>query len=69
MNATKATQAHARTLADYLQTIPASAIAAGVRGEFDVMKLLRDELANRGLDHQARWVGFEVANRLASKHD
>lgn len=61
------TRTPAQVFADHLQCVPASVIAAAVRGEMDVMQLLRAELANRGLNSQAHWVGFREANRLAAQ--
>ncbi len=70
MSRSTATQTTAQTaaqvIADHLQCIPGDAIAAAVRGEVDVMQLLRDELAGRGLNQQACWVGFPEAARLAA---
>ena len=66
MNAPAQTQTAAQVIADHLQCIPGRVLAAAVRDKVDVMQLLRDELANRGLDHQGHWVGFPEAARLAA---
>ena len=55
---------HAAALADHLQTIPDAALAAAVRGEVDALALIRRELAQRGLDHNGKWIGFPAAAAL-----
>lgn len=52
---------------DYLQTMPADALAAAARGDINLNTLARHELANRGLNRAAKWVGFPEANRLAKQ--
>ncbi len=49
----------------YVQTIPSDILAAAARGEIDLNKIARAELANRGLNWQAKWVGFPEAARIA----
>ncbi len=48
----------------FLQTALTKVLAAAARGEIDLNRLAREELANRGLDTQGKWVGFTQA-RLA----
>lgn len=40
-------------------------LAAIARGEIDIRAAVLDELANRGLDHDAKWVGFPEARKIA----
>lgn len=51
--------------AGYLQTFPDRLVAAAARGDLDLTALARQELASRGLNHEARWVGFPEAARIA----
>lgn len=37
-----------------------------IRGEIDLLALVRSELANRGLDRDGKWVGFDEAKRIHS---
>lgn len=53
------------TAAAYLQTIPSDVLAAAARGDLDLNAIARQELASRGLNWRARWVGFAAAARLA----
>ena len=39
-------------------------LAAAVRGEVDALALIRRELAQRGLDHNGKWIGFPAAAAL-----
>ena len=52
----------------FLQTALTKVLAAAARGEIDLNRLARAELANRGLDTQGKWVGFTQA-RLAHQLD
>jgi len=49
---------------EYLQTFPDNIIAAVARGDIDLNRLAIEVLANRGLDHNAKWIGFDAAARL-----
>ena len=49
---------------EYLQTFPDDIIAAAARGDIDLNRLAREALASRGLDHNAKWIGFDAAARL-----
>lgn len=40
-------------------------LVAAVRGEIDINQLVKDELANRGLNWKGEWIGFEDARLLA----
>ena len=48
----------------FMQTALTAVLAAAVRGELDLNKLAREELAARGLDKQGLWVGFEKAAEI-----
>lgn len=39
-------------------------LVAVANGELDLNNLARKELANRGLDKQGKWVGFDKANQI-----
>lgn len=39
-------------------------LLAAARGELDVMRLVREQLAARGLDLDGRWVGFDAAKKV-----
>ena len=45
----------------FIQTAHARVLAAAAKGALDLNHLARAELANRGLDRDGRWVGFERA--------
>lgn len=47
-----------------LQGAHAALLAAAARGEVDLNALARAELADRGLDHAGRWVGFARAHQV-----
>lgn len=36
-----------------------------VKGEIDPVQIAREQLANRGLDHYSKWVGFDEAEKIA----
>lgn len=44
-----------------LSTLATELLAAAARGELDLNGLAADTLADRGLDRNGRWVGFEAA--------
>lgn len=52
------------TADQYMSVFPSEVLAAVARGEVDLNELARVVLAGRGLDQQARWVGFKEATRL-----
>lgn len=39
-------------------------LAEALRGDFDIIYLVRKELANRGLDSTGKWVGFDQAAKI-----
>ena len=45
-------------LAGYVQAFDTRFLVAIHRGEIDVVRLAREELMNRGLDSDGRWIGF-----------
>lgn len=49
---------------EYLQTMPDAIIAAVARGEIDLNQLAIHTLADHGLNHQGKWIGFDEAARL-----
>lgn len=50
----------------FMQTAGAQLLAAVARGELDLNKIAKQELAARGLDYSGQWVGFERAKFLMS---
>ena len=48
----------------FIQTAPTALLVAAVRGELDLNRLARVELASRGLDRDGVWVGFERAREI-----
>jgi hypothetical protein len=54
-------------VAGYIQCMSTAAIAAAVRGEIDVVELLRAELAARGMNVAGQWVGFERAKQALTR--
>ncbi len=59
------TDPYAQHILEILQTAETAALAAIARGELDVRVLVLAELANRGMDHAGRWVGFPAAAKIA----
>jgi hypothetical protein len=51
---------------EYVQTFPVKLLVATLRGDIDLNAIARLELANRGLDREGRWVGFERARQIHS---
>lgn len=45
----------------FIQIADTQVLAAVARGEIDLNRIAREELASRGLDAQGRWVGFDRA--------
>lgn len=54
-----------RDIIEMLQTFDIHLLSAIARGEVDAGQLARQELANRGLNGEGKWVGFDQAQRLA----
>jgi len=48
----------------FFQIAPAKVLAAAARGEIDLNRLAREELASRGLGLHGEWVGFEKARQI-----
>lgn len=48
----------------FIQIAAANVLAAVARGELDLNRLAREELAARGLDQQGVWVGFDRAAEI-----
>ncbi len=48
----------------FIQLAMTEVLAAVARGELDLNRLAREELANRGLDAQGQWVGFDRARDI-----
>ncbi len=48
----------------FIQLALNKVLAAVANGELDLNALARKELANRGLDKQGNWVGFDKANQI-----
>ena len=46
----------------FIQTALTRVLVAVSRGEVDLNRLAREELASRGLDQEGMWVGFERAD-------
>ena len=45
----------------FLQLADTAVLAAVARGEIDLNRLARETLANRGMDANGQWVGFDEA--------
>ncbi|MGP8214228.1 MAG: hypothetical protein ACLQQ4_01560 [Bacteroidia bacterium] len=39
-------------------------LAEALKGDFDITYLIKRQLANRGLDRDGKWVGFDKAKEL-----
>jgi len=48
----------------FIQIALTKVLAAVARGELDLNRLAREELAARGLDKQGHWVGFAQAKKV-----
>jgi len=51
----------------FMQLAAARILAAVAPRELDLNAVARRELANRGLDHDGKWVGFAKAVQIAAK--
>ena len=47
--------------AEYLQTLPADLLRALACGEIDAREVAAKLMADRGLDREGRWVGFDLS--------
>ena len=48
----------------FIQTAPTKVLAAVARGEIDLNRIAREELAARGLGLNGEWVGFDAARKV-----
>ncbi len=48
----------------FIQTAAAKILTAAARGDLDLNELADFELAQRGLDHDGKWVGLDKARRI-----
>lgn len=48
----------------FIQIADAKVLAAVARGEIDLNRIAREELAARGLGLHAEWVGFQAAREV-----
>lgn len=48
----------------FIQIAMTKVLAAVARGELDLNRLAKEELAARGLDDKGVWVGFDRAKKL-----
>ena len=48
----------------FIQTALNKVLAAAARGELDLNRLAREEMASRGLDRYGNWVGFDRAPQI-----
>ena len=48
----------------FIQIAMTKVLAAVARGELDLNRLAKEELAARGLDNQGVWIGFDRAKQL-----
>lgn len=39
-------------------------LVKALKGEIDLLKLIKNELINRGLNDEGHWVGYEKAKKL-----
>ena len=47
-----------------IQTLPTDVLLAAAAGRLDLNALARTTIADRGLDHDGRWVGFPAAEKI-----
>ena len=48
----------------FIQIALTKVLASAARGEIDLNRLAREELASRGLDKDGQWVGFDRAAKI-----
>lgn len=48
----------------FIQIAATKVLAAIARGEIDLNRIVREELASRGLDQNGKWVGFDKAREI-----
>ena len=47
----------------FIQLALTKVLAAAARGEINLNRLAREELASRGLNDQGNWIGFDAAKK------
>jgi len=59
------TNAHTFTVDEtgFIQIAAIKVLAAVARGELDLNRLAKEELAARGLNDQGNWIGFDAAQK------
>ena len=59
------TNAHTFTVDEtgFIQIALTKVLAAVARGELDLNRLAKEELAARGLNDQGTWIGFDAAKK------
>ena len=59
------TNAHTFTVDEtgFIQIAAIKVLAAVARGELDLNRLAKEELAARGLNDQGNWIGFDAAKK------
>ena len=63
-NAATATNEFTVDETGFIQIALTKVLAAAARGELDLNRLAREELASRGLDKAGDWVGFDRAKEI-----
>lgn len=48
----------------HLKPIPTRVLTAAVRGDIDLLRLVRAELAARGVNLDGEWIGFQAARQM-----
>ncbi len=48
----------------FIQIAGIKVLSAAAKGELDLNRLAREELASRGLDKEGHWVGFDRASQI-----
>ena len=48
----------------FIQIAQTKVLAAAARGEIDLNRIAREELASRGLGLKGEWVGFQAARKI-----
>ena len=64
MSAPRHTQWLARDLAEHLQHLDTRFLLAIHHSDVDIARLAKEELMNRGLNGEGRWVGYAKAGEL-----
>lgn len=64
MSGARITQGIDRDLGEHVQILDTRFLMAIHHGDVDVVRLARQELMNRGLNGDGRWVGFAKAGEL-----